>query len=101
VSAKLLDQFVTCLESTVLSAPAADAELETPADTGAVEGSVEENDPPIRRITAPEPEPVDLLQTAGSPVAKRIAPILAIVALGWLGGLLVKRRTKERGWCHS
>jgi carbon monoxide dehydrogenase subunit G len=101
VSAKLLDQFVSCLESTVLAGgagaaanSAADPATETPADTGVVEGSVEENDPPVRTISSPEPEPVDLLQTAGTPVVKRVAPILAIVALGWLVRVLLKRRKR-------
>jgi carbon monoxide dehydrogenase subunit G len=65
VSAKLLDQFVECLETTVLA--------EEPAP-------------------APEAKPVDLLDAAGSPVAKRVGPILALVALAWLLKKLLSRR---------
>jgi hypothetical protein len=49
----------------------------------------------VRRIEGPEPEPVDLLDTAGAPVAKRAVPlILGVIALAWLVRLFVKRRRK-------
>ena len=57
VSSKLLGQFVTCLEGRVLSGPSEAAG--EPAET----------------------EPVDLLRTAGLPVAKRLLPVIAGVLL--------------------
>ena len=108
VSGKLIGQFVENLERDVLSggpvgtsappassAPAAAADPATPAPTARpAPGSVAvADDAPstngatsnpasgIRRIEAPEAKPVDLLSTAGSPVAKRLLPAL--------GGLLV------------
>jgi hypothetical protein len=141
VSAKLLTQFVECLESSVLvaepaeakvaaaapaaasSGNAADEQLDTaepaesvseelPADTDPTH-RVEEppieavsadeapigtahahfpngaESPPVaaptvRRIDSPEPTAVNLLDAAGAPLAKRLAPIAAIVVVLWL-----------------
>ena len=155
VSAKLLGQFVECLEGKVAAgevgtastpAPAADepvaevAAAETPADEAAaaspveapvitdepveevaapdvrangsvtatppvveaepVDGeavdpvAVEAVKPAVRKIDSPEPQPVDLLATAGNPVAKRAAPLLAGVAVLWLLRVLLRRRKR-------
>ena len=87
VSAKLLDQFVENLEATVLvddgGAPA-DAAPAAPAQDGP---------PTVRTIDSPDPEPVDLLETAGTPVARRVAPVLAIIAVAWV---LKKLLTRNR-----
>ena len=40
--------------------------------------------PAVRKIDGPEAQPVDLLASAGSPVAKRVGPILAGLAVLWL-----------------
>jgi len=121
VSAKLLGQFVDCLEQTVLvDEPApADVALGDPMDTvepdagdlgvGGVVADAEPGptdapivaptDAPIpeppaatpaperpaaRKIDMPEPKPVDLLEAAGTPVARRVGPIVAIVAVLWV-----------------
>lgn len=101
VSAKLLGQFVECLESTVLAggAPAAtggeprDGEAADPTPAPAPASS---STPSVRTIDSPEAEPVDLVGAAGSPVAKRVAPAAAGLALLWLLRLLVKRRRRRR-----
>ena len=86
VSAKLLDQFVQCLESTVLSSP----------DNGpAAAATAGADEPGVRAIDAPVAEPVDLMKTAGAPVVKRVAPILALVAIGWLLRVLIRRRRRN------
>jgi uncharacterized protein len=139
VSAKLLDQFVECLENDVLaagsSAPAAPAEAAPaaaspapepaapepapaapPADAGsapdtagigdtppaavppsaATAGGNGASSPPTtgpRRIDSPEARPVDLFDTAGAPVAKRLAPVLAaLLIVLWL----LRRRRRNR-----
>jgi carbon monoxide dehydrogenase subunit G len=144
VSAKLLGQFVECLESKVLAgagdvslpdtadvslpdtadvslpdtadvslpdtaAPAAPVDApvvasvdgngnEVVAEAEPVDGEAVEPaparaaKPAVRRVEAPEPEPVDLLATAGSPVAKRIAPALGALAVLWLLRVLLRRR---------
>ena len=108
VSARLLTQFVECLESTVLSgdgngngagagtAPAVEEKLgpasapaAAPADPAAPAAK-----PAPRQISSPEPEPVNLIDAAGAPVAKRVAPLLAILAIGWLLRVLVRRRRR-------
>lgn len=111
VSAKLLDQFVECLEKTVLAdeptdaaasatpddvvdvregasgvepapdAPVVDPVAPMPAATPAPAGAEK---PAIRKIDSPVAAPVDLLDAAGSPVAKRVGPILAVIAVVWL-----------------
>ena len=91
VSEKLLLQFVDCLEGKLIEAKAAPA-AEPAAEAAAV---VAESDEPEavaapvteapaapagpRKINMPEAKPVDLLDTAGAPVFKRLAPVLAIV----------------------
>lgn len=96
VSAKILKQFVDCLEHDVLVRPeetlasvaAASAEAAAPvgaATTG--EGSAdsapaaEPAKPTVRKIEYKEAKPVDLLETAGSPVLKRLAPAVVIVLI--------------------
>ena len=70
VSAKLLDQFVACLERDVLSSAA-----DPPASNEVAESGK------ARTIDAPEAEPVDLLRTAGAPVLKRVVPVAAAVVI--------------------
>jgi uncharacterized protein len=70
VSAKLLDQFVACLERDVLSSPG-----EPPASNEVAENGK------ARTIEAPEAQPVDLLRTAGAPVLKRVVPVAAAVVV--------------------
>ena len=97
VSSKLLGQFVDCLETTVLAGSATSAE---PATWEAPAAPAAGNTPPEvassgpRKIDSPEAKPVDLLDTAGSSVAKRAAPVLAVIAVLWLLRVLLKRRKK-------
>ena len=101
VSAKLMGQFADNLAGTVLSgehraAPGAEpavAELAAPepvtqlaapepvTELAAPEAVTER--PTVQRFDMPEPEPVDLLGTAGSPMLKRVVPpvVIALVIL--------------------
>jgi uncharacterized protein len=124
VSAKLLTQFVECLEQTVLAetplaAPAGPEvaqpeaaepevnEVAEPAKPVAAEREAAATanaaprapvtepapSPGVRTIESPEAKPVDLLGTAGTPVAKRVGPVLAAIALVWvLKKLLTRKR---------
>jgi carbon monoxide dehydrogenase subunit G len=103
VSQKLIGQFAERLESDVLSgngstAPASAApEAETvpaPATEQAApaEPAPAPDAPAVRTISAPEAAPVDLLETAGAPLAKRILPFLFAA----LGLFIVLRRRKRR-----
>jgi carbon monoxide dehydrogenase subunit G len=90
VSAKLLDQFVQCLEANVLTAPAA-AGASGNGDSGDAEANraVVRNELPRQGEVAP----VDLLDAAGVPVAKRAIPIAVgvLVIVWWL------RRRRRKG----
>jgi len=101
VSAKLMDQFVACLSTTILDAgdrPATGDAGDTgaaadpptgpsPAASAAAPPAAPSSGP--RRIAAAEAEAVDLVRAAGGAVAKRVVPLLAaaIVVVGvvvWL-----------------
>jgi uncharacterized protein len=93
VSSKLLGQFASNLERDVLSgngATAASARSEPAAQPVATtEGP--------RTINSPEAQPVDLLDTAGNAVAKRVVPIvIAFVALLTLRSLRKRRKRKKQ-----
>jgi carbon monoxide dehydrogenase subunit G len=127
VSAKLLDQFVVNLEATVLAEELADeaAALEIDALTtddpleavvaaaaaeeafAAAEAIVDlvESEPEVagsdipvvRKIDAPEAVPVDLVATAGTPIAKRALSVAAVVtAIALVIGLGRRRRRRRR-----
>ncbi len=112
VSAKLMDQFVECLSTTVLSGgskpapdptpaaapdavetpptPGAPAAVETPPTTASAPATPAPTGP--RRIDAPEAEAVDLVRAAGGAVAKRVVPLVAVgvVVVGVVVWLLVR-----------
>jgi carbon monoxide dehydrogenase subunit G len=116
VSAKLLGQFVDCLHDRVIGEdtgapngpaptpePSAEpapsttdtltAEATTTSTTDAATSTATAGRPQIRRVEQPEAEPVDLLGTAGAPVAKRVIPVaIAALVLLWL----VRRRRRRR-----
>ena len=113
VSAKLLDQFVADLEKTVLvdePTEAVEVELEDPIeatqpDAGepAVPTSADPapevdvpaapaDKPVVRKIDSPEAKPVDLIETAGTPVAKRVGPVLVAIAVLWILKKLLTRK---------
>jgi len=84
VSSKLLGQFVQNLETNVLAGVA--TATATPAATPAAQAPSQ--DLPAKTAT----EPIDLLATAGGSVAKRIGPLVAVLAvLGTLLWLLLGR----------
>jgi carbon monoxide dehydrogenase subunit G len=114
VSAKLLDQFVACLETDVLAAEPATGGATAPATAPAAgehangddrapvavssepaegNGSRAPAAGELRRIESKPVEAVDLLQTAGAPVAKRMIPLLVA---GLLALLLLRRRRRHR-----
>lgn len=70
-------------------APAPDAPIVS-AEPAAAPAAAPER-PAVRKIDAPEPEPVDLLGAAGSPVARRVGPVLAVIAILWLLKKLLSR----------
>jgi carbon monoxide dehydrogenase subunit G len=104
VSAKLLDQFVACLETNVLQGnpgpapePAAEpapepAQSQVPSNgstPSAPEGT-------IRRIDSGPAAPVDLLDAAGGSVARRAIPAFVAAILLILLAMRRRRRTTDR-----
>jgi len=100
VSAKLLGQFVDCLHDKVLSGDAdvvVDVTDTAPAVAAAPTAATSSDGPALsapRRIESADVEPIDLLDTAGSSVAKRAAPVLGVIAVLWLLRVLLRRRKK-------
>jgi uncharacterized protein len=102
VSSKLLGQFAQNLERDVLSGDSPTAEPDTAAAgeptpiTTATSAAATEASRGPRKIDSPEPEPVDLLDSAGGAVAKRIAPIvIAVVVLLTLRALRKRRKRRK------
>ncbi len=62
-----------------------------PPDAGSKEASTST----VRRIDQPEPEPVDLMATAGGSVARRLAPLLGALVVSLLLWRLVARRRRR------
>lgn len=115
VSTKLLRQFVDCLEADVLNPahptppPEGDWAESEESDVGRgtdrhrrpepaapqtpPAAQADQSGPTIRRIESGDVAPVDLLETAGAPVAKRVAPIVALL---FVLGLLLRRRRRRR-----
>ncbi|MDQ1445515.1 MAG: uncharacterized protein QOI20_1979 [Acidimicrobiaceae bacterium] len=99
VSAKLLGQFVECLESTVLAGSGSSAGEAGAEGEGEGEGEGEAGgegegeaggEAGPRRIESAPARPVDLFDAAGGSMAKRALPVVSIVVVLWL--LLRRRR---------
>jgi uncharacterized protein len=52
--------------------------------------------PAIRVVDSPEAQPVDLVDAAGAPVAKRVAPAVIGLTVLWLLSIFVRRRRRSR-----
>jgi hypothetical protein len=112
VSAKILTQFVDNLEQTVLiddtvtGAPEATAAEAAAAPSDVAEPRIEAGDPipettaaataeeapKVRRIDQPEPEAIDLLESAGTPVLKRAIPVLGVAVAALIVWRVLRRR---------
>jgi carbon monoxide dehydrogenase subunit G len=101
VSAKLMTQFADNLEKLMESEPSATTAADdtvaaaaspTDASVSAAPGVASTG---VRKIDSPEAKPVDLIATTGSPVLKRLAPVLgAVVGLSLLLRRFRRRRNK-------
>jgi hypothetical protein len=108
VSSKLLAQFAESLQTTVLSGDtdsalddSTAATEEERAQTGTAEGSTAAPaasgaSDGVRKIDAPEAQPVDLLGASSDAMIKRLAPIVvAVIALLTLRSLRKRRKRKK------
>ena len=123
VSSKLLGQFASNLERDVLSGNGTDAAASTgsasttssepptsddpePASDNSPTGDSAASSAPAssapaavggaRRIDSPEPQPVDLLDTAGNAVAKRVVPVIVVIVALLTFRSLRKRRKRKK-----
>jgi len=97
VGNKLIGQFADCLATTITEGGAAAAEAEAPAGGEAraapgggsgPAGGAQEGAKPDR----PTPEAIDLIDVAGGSLAKRLAPVAALVVLIVIIWAVVRRR---------
>ena len=99
VSAKILTQFVDNLEQTVLvdevAAEVVAAPESAPVVAPTADASPVEEAPKIRKIDQPEPEAINLLEQAGSPVLKRAVPVLGVAIGALIVYGLVRRRLRK------
>ncbi len=70
------------VEASAPSTPAATASPATPAAAAPAAAAPASTGP--RKINMPEPQAVDLLDTAGAPVLKRLAPVLGVLVVLFL-----------------
>jgi uncharacterized protein len=91
VTAKLLLQFVECLETKILApADGESAESAESAEPKSEAASVAAVSGGPRQIDMPEPEAVNIVGAAGLPIVKRVAPVVIGLFVLWL--LLRRRR---------
>lgn len=86
ISDKLLAQFVDNLNSLIASRPADSAVGGTSA--GADTPSTADAGP--RKIDGPEAKPINLLETAGAPILKRVVPVVAAIAAAIIVWVILK-----------
>jgi uncharacterized protein len=78
------------------------ASAAAPAPATAASGSTQDarlngtSGPAVRIVDAPEAEPVDLLDAAGAPVVKRLAPAVIGLTVLWLLSIFLRRRRRNR-----
>jgi carbon monoxide dehydrogenase subunit G len=74
--------------------PTAEATVPAPedADRARANGT---SGPAVRVVDSPEAEPVDLLEAAGAPVAKRLAPAAVGLTALWLLSVFLRRRRRR------
>jgi carbon monoxide dehydrogenase subunit G len=115
ISGKLITQFADCLADTIATpeapSPVAEAVADSVGEIPEIPPAPQEAElngsgpqaptaprvatPPLRPVTParPTPEAIDLLGTAGLPVLKRLAPVVAVFGVV-LGFLVVRRRRR-------
>jgi hypothetical protein len=82
-------------EAAMVVEDAVEAIKDTAADAVAAAGaaiSEVKASPVVRRIDQPEPEAIDLLGSAGTPVLKRAVPVLGVAVAALIVWRLLRRR---------
>jgi carbon monoxide dehydrogenase subunit G len=102
VSSKLMKQFADNLEQLIENEPAAPGGSAASSSTAPAGNSSSANPSSapasstnstgVRKIESADAKPVDLIDTAGSPVLKRLAPLVGVV----FGIFMLRRRFRRR-----
>jgi uncharacterized protein len=93
VGSRIIDRFSACLAEQLSEAGGVQPPAEEPTPGAGPEGTaVPVAAPAPPRRPPPEAEPIDLLGTAGVPVAKRVAPVLVGLLVLWVAWRLLRRR---------
>ena len=92
VSAKLMGQFADNLEQLMETEPTPGANVDATVEAPVAAAASSAPSGGVRKIDSPDVKPVDLIDTAGSPVLKRLAPVLGVV----FGFALLRRRFRRR-----
>lgn len=95
VSTKLMRQFAASLEDRLATgSPAAEAAAPTAPTAETVEPTVLAVVPAQQAGAVPEPEPIDLIELAGAPLARRMAPFLAAIVAAVVVFVVLRSRRR-------
>ncbi|WP_433605561.1 SRPBCC family protein [Prescottella agglutinans] len=95
VSTKLMGQFAAALEDRLATgSPAAQAAASTAPTAETVEPAVLAVVPAQQAGAVPEPEPIDLIELAGVPLARRVAPLLAAIVAAVVVFVVLRSRRR-------
>jgi carbon monoxide dehydrogenase subunit G len=87
-AASELERAAEAMAASASSSPSTASSAATSGDIGATSG------PAVRVIDSSEVEPVDLLDAAGAPVARRAVPVVAGLTFLWLVSIFLRRRRR-------
>ena len=98
VSTKLLGQFASCLETKLGGDAGGSEETSTDAGGNASSSTGRASTSKAAPASSEGTAPVDLLEAAGAPVAKRVVTVgVAFTTFLWLARLFLRRRRSRRG----
>jgi carbon monoxide dehydrogenase subunit G len=97
VSTKLLGQFASCLETKLAGGDGGSEEAEGSGSNAGAGGNASAGGSTAGTSVAQGTAPVDLLDAAGAPVAKRVVTVgVAFTTFLWLSRLFLRRRRSRR-----
>jgi len=76
-------------------APATEAKTATGTDDSEGARAKGTSGPSVRVVDSPEAKPVDLIEAAGAPVARRVAPAIVALTVLWLLSVFLRRRRRR------
>jgi hypothetical protein len=92
----LLGQFVDNLERTVVEPSSPGSSSTSEVNGSSPDAAVTEGARQIRPVAGTANEPVDLLKVAGTPVTKRVVPLVGAVVVTLILARLISRSRRRR-----